>query len=63
MAVTSEQVVAALKDVKDPSSGKPLSELGMLKSAEILEGNGVRVRVELPTPASPHKARLTANRA
>ena len=58
MAVTSEQVVAALKDVKDPSSGKPLSELGMLKSAEILEGNGVRVRVELPTPASPHKARL-----
>src|SRR5207244_4542241 len=35
-----------------------LAELGMLKGAEILEGSGVRVRVELPTPASPWKARL-----
>jgi ATP-binding protein involved in chromosome partitioning len=58
MAVTAEQVLTALKDVKDPSSGRPLSELGMLKGAEILDGSGVRVRVELPTPASPHKARI-----
>ena len=48
MAVTAEQVLTALKDVKDPSSGRPLSELGMLKGAEILDGSGVRVRVELP---------------
>ena len=58
MAVTSEQVLSALKDLKDPSSGRPLSELGMLKGADILEGSGVRVRVELPTPASPHKPRI-----
>jgi len=58
MAVTTEQVLAALKDVKDPSSGRPLSELGMLKGAELLDGSGVRVRVELPTPASPHKAEI-----
>ena len=58
MAVTAEQVLAALKEVKDPSSGRTLSELQMLKGAEVLEGSGVRVRVELPTPASPHKARI-----
>src|SRR3954469_10594291 len=58
MAVTAEQVLAALKDLKDPSSGRTLSELAYLKHPEILDGGGVRVRVELPTPASPHKARI-----
>src|SRR3954451_6284495 len=58
MAVTAEQVLAALKDLKDPSSGRTLSELAYLKHPEILEGSGVRVRVELPTPASPHKPRI-----
>src|ERR1700694_652995 len=58
MAVTAEQVLAALKDLKDPSSGRPMSELGYLKHPELLDGGGVRVRVELPTPASPHKARI-----
>ena len=58
MAVTAEQVLAALKDVKDPSSGRTLSELGYLKHPELLDGGAVRVRVELPTPASPHKARI-----
>ena len=58
MAVTSEQVLAALKGLKDPSSGRPLSELGMLKGAEALSGSAVRVQIELPTPASPHKARI-----
>ena len=58
MAVTAEQVLAALKELKDPSTGRPLEELGYLKHPEILEGSGVRVHVELPTPASPHKARL-----
>jgi ATP-binding protein involved in chromosome partitioning len=58
MAVTADQVLAALKDLKDPSTGRPLSELGYLKHPEQLEGGGVRVRVELPTPASPHKARI-----
>src|SRR5205085_12449474 len=58
MAVTAEQVLAALKDLKDPSSGRPMSELGYFKHPEMLDGGGVRVRVELPTPASPHKARI-----
>ena len=58
MAVTTEQVLAALKDLKDPASGRTLHDLGMLKGAEILEGSGVRVQVELPTPASPHKPRI-----
>jgi ATP-binding protein involved in chromosome partitioning len=58
MAVTSDDVFKALKDLKDPSSGRPLAELGMLKSVEILAGSGVRVKIELPTPASPHKARI-----
>src|SRR3989442_2709786 len=58
MAVTAEQVLAALKDLKDPSSGRTMSELGYFKHPEILDGGGVRVRVELPTPASPHKARI-----
>ena len=58
MAVTAEQVLAALKDLRDPSTGRTLAELGQLKHPEILEGGGVRVRVELPTPASPHKPRI-----
>src|SRR5213596_3760586 len=58
MAVTSEQVLVALKELKDPSSGRPMSELGYFKHPEMLDGGGVRVRVELPTPASPHKARI-----
>src|SRR5207237_8826974 len=33
-------------------------ELGYFKHPEMLDGGGVRVRVELPTPASPHKARI-----
>jgi ATP-binding protein involved in chromosome partitioning len=58
MAVTPEQVLTALKELKDPSSGRPISELGYLKHPELLEGGGVRVRVELPTPASPWKQRI-----
>src|SRR5919204_2043552 len=58
MAVTPEQVLAALKDLRDPSSGRPMSELGYFKPPEMLDGGGVRVRVELPTPASPHKPRI-----
>ena len=58
MGVSAEQVLSTLKDLKDPSSGRPMSELGYFKHPEMLDGGGVRVRVELPTPASPHKARI-----
>ena len=56
--VSSDAILAALHGVKDPSTGRTLGELGMVKNVEMLEGNAVRVRIELPTPASPHKARL-----
>jgi len=55
---SSDAILAAVQGVKDPSTGRTLGELGMVKNVEMLEGNGVRVRIELPTPASPHKARL-----
>src|SRR3982074_3351914 len=58
MAVTAEQVLAALKELKDPSSGRPMSELGYFKHPELLDGGGARVDVELPTPAWRYKARL-----
>src|SRR5437660_9524241 len=55
---SSDAILAAVQGVKDPSTGCTLGELGMVKGVEMLEGNGVRVRIELPTPASPHKPRL-----
>jgi len=55
---TQDQISAILQEQKDPSSGRKLGELGMIKGLELLDGNAVRVRLELPTPASPHKARL-----
>src|SRR3954470_17347656 len=58
MAVTAEQVLASLKDLKDPSSGRTMSELGYFKPPALLDGGGFRVRGELPTPASPPKARI-----
>jgi ATP-binding protein involved in chromosome partitioning len=54
----SDAILSALHDLKDPSTGRTLGELGMVKNVDILEGNAVRVRTELPTPASPHKPRL-----
>jgi ATP-binding protein involved in chromosome partitioning len=54
----AEDVLQLLKDLPDPSSGRPMSQLGMLAGVELLEGNGVRVKVTLPTPASPHRATI-----
>jgi ATP-binding protein involved in chromosome partitioning len=50
-----DQVVAALKD---PSSGRTLGELGMIEGIERLSENAIRVKLTLPTPASPWKAKL-----
>ena len=50
-----EAILRALAELRDPSSGKPLGELKMVSAVEPLEGNAVRVRLVLPTPASPHK--------
>ena len=53
-----DAVLRALASQIDPSSGRTLGELKMLKPAEPLEGNGLRIHVVLPTPASPHKKAL-----
>ena len=58
--MTSDDILSSLKDVKDPSSGRSLGDLAMVKSVEMLPGDAARVTVELPTPASPHKAALDA---
>jgi ATP-binding protein involved in chromosome partitioning len=53
-----DAVLRALNDVRDPSSGKPLGDVKLVRGVEPLEGNGVRVQIVLPTPASPHKRAL-----
>jgi ATP-binding protein involved in chromosome partitioning len=58
MAVSTEEVLKKLAALKDPSSGRSLGELGMIKGVETLSESAVRVRVELPTPASPWKPKL-----
>jgi ATP-binding protein involved in chromosome partitioning len=54
----AEAAKSALAGLKDPSSGRTLGELQMVKAVEPLEGNALRVRLELPTPASPHRKAL-----
>jgi len=53
-----DAVLRALASQIDPSSGRTLGELKMAQSAEVLDGNGLRVTLQLPTPASPHKKAL-----
>ena len=57
-AVTAETVLAALAAVCDPGLDLPLKEAGMLKGAELLPDGGVRVLLQLHTPASAHKKAL-----
>ncbi len=54
MALTQDQVVAALRTVKDPELFKDIVTLGMLKGVQI-DGMVVNVRIELTTPACPLK--------
>ena len=49
-----EQVIAALRGVKDPELYKDIVTLGMVKDVRI-DGSDVHVRVELTTPACPMK--------
>jgi len=54
MALTSEQVMTALRTVQDPELFKDIVSLGMVKDVAI-EGDSVKVRVELTTPGCPLK--------
>src|SRR6266536_5738466 len=54
MALTREQVIAALRTVQDPELFKDIVTLGMLKDVHV-DGSAVAVTVELTTPACPLK--------
>jgi ATP-binding protein involved in chromosome partitioning len=54
MALDNDQVVSALRTVKDPELFKDIVTLGMLKDVKIA-GYDVTVTVELTTPACPLK--------
>jgi ATP-binding protein involved in chromosome partitioning len=57
MAVTQEQVMAALQAVRDPDLGADIVSLGFVKDVSIEEGV-VRFKVQLTTPACPVKELL-----
>ena len=54
MALTQEQMIAALRTVQDPELFKDIVTLGMVKDVQIA-GHDVKVRVELTTPGCPLK--------
>jgi ATP-binding protein involved in chromosome partitioning len=51
---TREEVMQALAQVMDPELGKDIVKLGMVKSVDV-DGDAVRVEVQLTTPACPLK--------
>src|SRR4051794_40280291 len=53
-SVTQDQVLAALRTVKDPELFKDIVTLGMIKDVKVAGAN-VEVTVELTTPACPLK--------
>jgi ATP-binding protein involved in chromosome partitioning len=57
-AIDPAEALRALQELSDPSSGRTLGELSMIKGIDSLEGSGLRVHLELPTPASPHRKAL-----
>jgi ATP-binding protein involved in chromosome partitioning len=57
---TEAQVREALKDVKDPEIGRPIDEIGMLKSVDV-DGGIVRVHVLLTIEGCPLKDRITSD--
>lgn len=61
MTTLNEQTIkAALSRVDDPEIGKPITELGMVRSIEIT-GQDVAVVVSLTIAGCPMKDRITAN--
>ncbi len=50
--LTKEQIIDALRPVKDPEIGRSLVDLGMIKDV-VINNHNVTVHVELTTPACP----------
>jgi ATP-binding protein involved in chromosome partitioning len=57
---TAAQVREALKGVKDPEIGRPIDEIGMLRSVEV-DGGLVRVHVLITIEGCPLKDRITSD--
>lgn len=57
MEVTRERVLEALREVADPGLGLDLVALDMLESLDVA-GRSVRLKLDLVTPAYPHRGRL-----
>ncbi|AKK10838.1 Mrp/NBP35 family ATP-binding protein [Corynebacterium uterequi] len=60
MAISESQVRAALARVDDPEIGKPITELGMVKSVSIT-GNDVSVELYLTVAGCPMRNTIEAN--
>lgn len=56
--VSTEQILETLRDLPDPELEKSLGDLKMLKAADIREDGSVRIEIDLPTPAYPHRDRI-----
>ncbi len=58
MPVTAEDILQALRVVKDPDLGRDLVSLGMIENINIDEQNNVSFTIVLTTPACPVKEQL-----
>src|SRR3954463_3821839 len=56
---TTEQLTAALASVNDPEIRRPITEIGMVKSAEISEDGVARIGIYLTVSGCPMKDTLT----
>ena len=57
---TREQVLTALAGVNDPEIGRPITELGMVKSVEIGDNGLVAVGVYLTVAGCPMRDTITS---
>lgn len=55
--ITEQDVLAALRGVKDPDLGRDLVDLGMIKNIKVADGR-LSLMVELTTPACPLKGKI-----
>jgi ATP-binding protein involved in chromosome partitioning len=53
------EVSKAIQGIVDPEIGRTLGQLEMVKGVGIDAKGGLRVEIDLPTPAYPHRERIT----
>jgi ATP-binding protein involved in chromosome partitioning len=57
MPASTADIQSLVSQIRDPELGRTFGELGMLKSVDS-DTAGVRVQIELPTPAYPNRERI-----